>query len=142
MLRKVPFLLALLMLACLGASGQDPQRITIKPVCKTSFTIPTRSSETCTFDAPPGLRRVRIVGEFRVSGGPDDTIEVWVMDDAQFTKWQNQHSVETIYNSKKLSQGLLNLFLTQPGKFHVIFSNDSSDTPKSVEARLTLRLVR
>ena len=143
MLRNGILVLALLTLAQLAASQEDPQPVTKTAVCETAFTIPAQTAKTCSFDVPEGLRKVRLVGQFKATGGSGNTIEVWVMNDRQFADWQNQHSVQALYNSQKITQGSVNVFLTNPGKYHVVFNNDFSATaPKNVEANLTLRLIR
>jgi len=142
MFRKPLFLLALSTVACLVSAAQDPQPVTRKSICETSYTLPPHDARTCSFDVPAGLRKARIVGKFSVTGDAANAIEVWLMNDAQFEKWQTQHTVEALYKSQKVTQGMLNFFLTEPGKFHVIFNNDSPESPQTVEASLSLRLVR
>jgi len=130
----------LLALASLLVWGQDPQPVTTKLVCETSFTIPAHDSKTCTLERPAGFSKVRLTGQFTATGGPGITVDVWVMNDPQFTNWQQQHSLSAMYRSQKVAQGTINVFLVNPGKYHVVFNSDTS--PTTIKANLTLRLIR
>jgi len=133
--------LTLVFAAALPLAAQDvaQTQIATKPICQpAAFTVAARASKTCTFTIPSTIRAARLVGHFTATGGPRNTIEVWVLDDDSFVNWQNAHQVHALYNSQKVTTGTIGLFL-HPGTYHVIFNNSFSVlTPKAVEANMAL----
>ena len=83
----------------------------------------------------------------RISGIPSiasppcrDDIEVFVMTQDDYVNWQNGHTVNTLYNSGKVTQETLNVTLpTDAGTYCLVFSNKSSWlTPRAVQANVNL----
>ncbi len=108
-------------------------------LCGTAFTIAAHSSKDCAFTVTQAMGAAKIEGRFRATGGPRNSIEVWVLDDDAFVNWRNHHHVTPLYNSEKVTQGTLDLVLPRPGRYHIIFNNDFSVmTPKAIEANVTL----
>ena len=86
------------------------------------------------------MARTKLEGQFRATGGMRNSIEVWVMDDDEFVNWSNNHPVKALYNSQKVTQGTIEVYLRHPGKYHIVFNNMFSlMTPKAVEASLVLK---
>jgi hypothetical protein len=141
-MRRISMVLTALVFSCnlfLFAQNDADQVTLAKPVCEAAFTIPAHSAKTCTFSVSQGQHRVRLEGHFAATGGPHNSIEVWVMNDDEFVNWQNHHPVKAIYNSQRVTQGTINVFLPDSGKYHVVFNNDFSLlTPKAVEVQLTI----
>jgi hypothetical protein len=144
MRRTTMIAIVLSAMAALFAVAQDDLAgVITKPVCEAAFTIPAHSSKTCTFSVPEGLHKVQLAGQFSATGGPHNSIVVWVLNDDQFVNWQNRHLVKPIYNSQKVTQGTVKVPITDPGKYHVVFNNDFSLlTPKAVEAKMILQYTR
>ncbi|HKW16864.1 MAG TPA: hypothetical protein VJO35_05090 [Terriglobales bacterium] len=108
-----------------------------KALCEQAFTIPAHSAKTCAFIVPEG-HVAKLEGHFQATGGPRNTIEVWVMDDDAYVNWENHHASRALYNSQKATVGTVRLVL-RPGKYHVAFDNlFSIMTPKAIEANFAL----
>jgi hypothetical protein len=142
MLSRISIVVAFLALAQMSAVAQDngPQAV---PVCEGAFTIPARRAKTCTFVVTDGEHHARLEGRFSATGGPRNSIIVWVMNDDEFVNWRNHHPARSIYNSEKVTQGSVRVLLADPGRYHVVFNNEFSlITPKAVESSMTLHFVR
>ncbi len=136
-------LLAVVILqVCLFA--QDASKVVTTPVGDPAFTVPAHSAKQYKFAVPPGATAVRLDGHFAATGGPRNSIEVWVMNDDEFVNWLNHHPPRAIYNSAKVTQGTLRVSLpSDAGTYHVVFNNEFSVlTPKAVEAGLTLKYAK
>ena len=126
------------------AVAQDvPPAVNI-PIGESAFTVAARSAKQYKFVVPAGASAVRLEGHFTATGGPRNSIEVWVMNDDQFVNWVNQHPLQAIYSSQRVTQGTIRVTLPPDGgTYHVIFNNEFSVlTPKAVEASLALKYVR
>jgi len=137
MFRKANLLWAVLVFA-LPVAAQDMAQIATKPICEpAAFTISAHSAKNCAFVVPEG-RVAKLVGHFTATGGPRNTIEVWVLDDDAYVNWENHHAVHALYNSQKVTTGTIEVML-RPGKYHVVFDNlFSIMTPKAIEANMAL----
>jgi hypothetical protein len=126
------------------AGAQDAPQAVTRPVGEPAFTVPAHSAKQYKFVVPSGASSVSLEGHFVATGGPHNSIEVWVMNDDQFVNWTNRHPVQAMYNSQKVTQGTVKLSLRSEGNtYHVVFSNEFSVlTPKAVEASLTLKYAR
>jgi hypothetical protein len=124
--------------------AQDAASVVARPVVQAAFTVPARGAKEYKFMVPPGANSVSLEGRFVATGGPHNSIEVWVMNDDQFVNWTNRHPLNTIYDSQKVTQGTLKVALpSDAGAYHVVFNNEFSVlTPKAIEANLTLKYAR
>lgn len=107
--------------------------------CESAFTVAAHASKDCVIIVPAKMEGAKIEGRFRATGGPHNSIEVWVLDDDAFVNWRNHHHVNALYNSHRVTQATVDVPLPHPGKYHVIFNNDFSVlTPKAIEAQFVL----
>ncbi|MGO9084141.1 MAG: hypothetical protein ACLQBK_02860 [Candidatus Sulfotelmatobacter sp.] len=136
---KYVFLLGLVTACALSVAQDDPE-IQKKPICEAAFTVAARGAKEGAFIITESMRLPKLEGKFRATGGMSNSIEVWVLDDDEFVNWSNHHSVKSLYNSDKVTQGTIEVYLRRPGKYHVVFNNMFSlMTPKAVEANLILK---
>ena len=139
MYRIGSLLCSFVLLGSLLAAQENVSFESGKPVCEAAFTIPAHSFKTCNFSVRDGQERTQLVGHFSATGGPHNSIEVWVMNDDEFVNWRNHHPVKALYNSRRVTQGTVKIPLSDPGMYHVVFNNDFSVlTPKAVEVQLSL----
>ncbi|MGA9472149.1 MAG: zinc-ribbon domain-containing protein [Terriglobales bacterium] len=84
---------------------------------------------------PPGARNVKVQGHFEATGGMGNDIEVFLLNDDEFTNWKNRHSTPTYYNSGKVTVGDVQAVLPDgAGTFYLVFNNNfSMVTAKAVE---------
>ena len=133
-------LICALVATCAMTFAQDDPEIHKTPVCEAAFTVAARAAKNCTFVVGDNMRLPKIEGHFRATGGMNNSIEVWVLDDDEFVNWSNHHVVKPLYNSEKVTQGTIEVYLRHPGKYHVVFNNMFSlMTPKAVEADVVLK---
>jgi hypothetical protein len=108
--------------------------------CEPAFTVAAHASKECVFTVPAKMEGAKIEGHFRATGGPRNSIEVWVLDDDAYVNWRNHHHPDALYNSQRVTQGTVDVPLPHPGKYHVVFNNDFSViTPKAIEAQFVLK---
>jgi hypothetical protein len=106
----------------------------------TAFTLNALQGMHWNFNIPANATDVRVEGTFNASGGARNDIEVYVLNDDEFVNWQNNHSVSTLYNSGRMTQGTLNAALPpSAGTYHLVFNNKFSLlSPKAVRASIRL----
>lgn len=126
------------------AFAQNAPQVLTRPVAESAFTVPAHMAKQYKFTVPPGAIAVSLEGHFAATGGPRNSIEVWIMNDDQFVNWSNRHPLTTIYNSEKVTRGTIKVSLpADAGTYHVVFNNEFSVlTPKAIESSLTLKYAR
>lgn len=92
-----------------------PQKETV--IDKTFF-VAARSFETFSFKLN---RDAHLTGQFSAQGGKND-IDCLVVDDDNFTNFQNQTTFRVFYQSDYVSVGRVDLRLAA-GNYHIIFNN-------------------
>lgn len=126
---KIAFCLIALALALpVAASAVTPE-----PMEK-AFTVAAGDSVYATFTVEGNGGRV--FGSFRATGGSGNDIKLLILDEDGFENWKNGHTVNTYYNSGRITVGRINVKLA-PGKYVLVWSNTYSIfTPKAVTAIL------
>jgi hypothetical protein len=111
--------------------GASPENIPTSPgaasgerLVPNSFFVPARRYYSMRFNisAQGGMK---VVGNFRASGGSGNDIEVIIVDEEGFKNFANKQGARTYYNSGKLSIGNINVRL-QSGTYYIIFNNNFS----------------
>lgn len=110
------------------------------PLVDTAFTLNALQGMHWNFTVPANATDVRVEGTFNASGGARNDIEVYLLTDDEFVNWQNNHTVSTLYNSGRMTQGTLNAPLPPgAGTYHLVFNNKFSLlSPKAVRASIRL----
>jgi len=85
-------------------------------------------------NVPTGAQNVRVQGHFQATGGTGNDIEVFLLNEEQFTNWKNGHATPTFYNSGKITVGDVQAIVPNgPGTYYLIFNNNfSALTAKAV----------
>ena len=113
-----------------------------------AFTIPAGRYMYFKFTIPPRSSAIEMTGRFEATGGSGNDVEVVVLNEDEFTNWQNHHSVPTYYNSGKVTVGTLQSRLpsTSAGEsttYYLIFNNAFSVfSNKAVSTDITLHYDR
>jgi hypothetical protein len=112
----------------------------VMPLVDTAFTLNALQGMHWNFTVPANATDVRVEGTFNASGGARNDIEVYLLNDDEFVNWQNNHTVSTLYNSGRMTQGTLNAALPSgAGTYHLVFNNKFSLlSPKAVRASIRL----
>jgi len=83
---------------------------------------------------------VRVVGWFMTSGGAFNDIKIAILNDIDFTNWENFREVkDAIYLSEKITKTQIELKIEDPGSYHLVLSNRFSEFSfKDVTAKVYL----
>lgn len=105
-----------------------------------AFTLNAGAATYFKFPVSAGAYNASLKGHFSATGGVGNDIEVFVMTEDDYVNWQSGHSVNTLYNSGKVTQETLNVTLpTDAGTYYLVFSNKSSWlVPRAVQATVNL----
>lgn len=115
--------------------GTGPVSLSLVP---NAFTIKASHYSWYEFNVSGQYRNAYVSGRFEVSGGQRNDVEVFILDPDAFTNWQNGHSVNTWYNSGRITVGNINVPL-MPGKYFLVFNNNFSIlSPKAISANINL----
>jgi len=90
--------------------------------------------------APTGATNVRVQGHFSATGGSGNDIEVYLVDEDQFTNWKNGHETPKFYSSGKVTVGDVNVTLPDDAAtYYLVFDNRFSWlSPKAVQENLVM----
>lgn len=88
-----------------------------------------------TLPVPAGAHNIRVQGHFEATGGSGNDIEVFLLNDEQFTNWKNRHATPTYYTSGKVTVGDVQAALPDgDGTYYLVFNNNfSMMTAKAIE---------
>jgi len=131
------------LIAC-SQSGSGAQ-VQQQPVLRTSnlvngtITVSSGSYYNATFSVIGAMTSCTLTGSFTASGGSGNDIIAVVLDDMAFTNWVNGHQVSTLYNSGQITTSNINVSISTPGTYHLVFSNKfSTFTSKQVSTSVNL----
>lgn len=107
------------------------------------------------FTVPPGAMDVSVTGEFAASAvsprrgtgkskqnaqDRDNGIEAYLLTNSAFVIWSGGYSSDALYQSGSTAGDAINAPLPQgAGVYHLVFSNKTSQYPKTVHATVLLR---
>ncbi len=91
------------------------------------------------FTVSPNQQNIKVLGSFTASGGSGNDIIALILDSMDYTNWSNGHQVNTIYNSGQLTVANINVTITAPGTYYLVFNNTFSLlTAKEVTTNVNL----
>jgi hypothetical protein len=92
------------------------------------ISITAETNQNYTFNIAANMQGASVTGYFQCNGGSPNLIEVYLMDNATYTKWlKNPGGQSTIlYDSETMSAGALDEENLPPGTYHLIFSNKAT----------------
>jgi hypothetical protein len=138
--------------ACYGSKA--PVQVAVPPppaiaqqmrdtIVEGSFAVAARTFKPFEIVVDAGMAKPFLEGTFTASGANHD-IEVLLLDEQQFSNWQNRHEFKSAYASGRVTADKMRIDLpNEPGKYFVIFSNRfSMFSNKGVVADLKLRYDR
>jgi hypothetical protein len=110
-----------------------------EPIVNGSFVVGPRTFTPYKFVVTTGMSKPRLEGTLTAQGAKND-IEVTVLDEAQFTNWQNRDDFKATYESGRVTDTTLNVQLPEtPATYYVVFSNRFSlMSNKAVTANVQL----
>ena len=107
-----------------------------------TFTVGPRGFRFYKISLPAGSSHMAVAGKFSVAGdNSDNTVEVLVMNEDQFTLWQTGAQSHAIFESGRATQGDVQSDLpTGSGTYFLVFSNKFSTSGlKKITAGFVLR---
>ena len=110
-----------------------------EPIVTGSFVVGPRTFTPYKFVVTTGMTKPRLEGTFSAQGARND-IEVTVLNEAQYTNWQNRDRFSAMYESGRVTDTKVNLELPEtPATYYVVFSNRFSlMSNKAVTANVQL----
>lgn len=123
-----------------GTPAPPPPQLHRMAIGKGAITVNASTYSYFTLTVPPGAFDVALKGRIDATGGSGNDIEIYVLGADEFTNWQNGHSVQTYYNSGRVTVADLNATLpNDAGTYYLVFNNKFSVfTPKAVAENMTL----
>jgi hypothetical protein len=106
-----------------------------------NFTVNAGSYADYNFTVPADFSRVWVSGDFTVSDGTANGINVYVMDVGNFTNWQNGQTAGKYYDSGKVNEGTVTTSTLPSGTYYLVFDNTFSPASKNVAADVGLLLL-
>jgi len=91
------------------------------------------------------MANAAITGHFSISSGVPKNIDVYVFNDDNFTKWRSEDdavkaTAKPLFSLMKKDQGDLNVKITEPGIYYLVFSNLTAyEGTKALEADVKLQ---
>jgi hypothetical protein len=124
-----------------SATSQTPLRRLHRVTIGTgSITVAAANSTYYTLPVPATATLVRVQGHYTATGGTGNDIEVYLLNQDQFTNWQNGHPTPTFYNGGRVTVGDIDATLpNEEGTYYLVFNNKFSMlTPKAVQETITM----
>ncbi len=86
------------------------------------------------------MSNMRVAGWFKASGGAFNDIKILVLNDVDFTNWQNFYDVKgVVYQSDKITKAEIKSEIREPGSYHLVLCNRFSEfSSKTVLAKAYL----
>ncbi len=87
---------------------------------------PTKASQVPFSVDTTRMLNVQCTGTFVASGGTPKDVDVYIMNDSQYTNWINGHKAAGVYVSGRVNSANFAVPITTSDTYHLIFSNDFS----------------
>jgi hypothetical protein len=113
----------------------------VQPIAEGQFTVNAGSYTDYNFTVPADFSGAWVSGSFTVSDSAVNGIVVYVMDDGNFTKWQNGQTANTYYDSGQVNAGDVTIAELRSGTYYLVFDNTFSAASKNVTAGIGLLLL-
>ncbi len=92
------------------------------------------------FTVDSDWKYVSIEGWFHASGGAQNDIEVFICDDNDFSDWAAGRKITPLFNTGRKTIGEIDIGLPEKWiKYHLVFSNIFSNTPKYIQSQIDLK---
>jgi hypothetical protein len=106
-------------------------------IVNTAFTV--RAGDARYWNFRVGRDGANVIGRFRAEGGGGNDIKCLILDGDSFENWRNGHTVNTYYNSGKITVANINVRLGESNYILVFDNTYSVLTSKAVTANVDVR---
>jgi hypothetical protein len=134
---------------CSCKSGGTPTPSTTLPTGPQSeillegdISVSAETNNDYAFVIKPEMKDVSITGIFETFGGAPNHIQVYLMDDSTYYNWLKHQTVHILFDSGLMSSGEINQAITNPGTYHLVYSNIAPATlspEQKVKTTVTLK---
>jgi|SRR5579871_1051594 len=93
------------------------------PLLVSSVVVPPLQYQYWKFEVSGSAVNAHVVGNFHAAGGMGNDIETVVAEWGQCENWLNGHQAQVLYASGKVTNGVLDVRIRQPGTYCLAFSN-------------------
>jgi hypothetical protein len=140
-------MIAVFTTACSGGKA------TTTPFSTMGMTAQSKNIATGTIIVAPGefqditfyidgldMYHIEVTGYFHAAGGSKNDIELFVIDDADYSTWKNGRSVSTVYNTGRQTYANVKFTLRKTfTRYHMVFNNVFSNDLKTVQVEITMK---
>jgi hypothetical protein len=109
------------------ASAVSAFSVSARPVREDLFVgsadVDARQMRWVNFTVPSNATGARLSGAFRAFGGSGNDIQVIITDPFDFENWKNNHQTRVLYNSYRVTNGVVSVPEIPPGSYVLAFDN-------------------
>jgi hypothetical protein len=84
------------------------------------------------------MHDIKVSGRFSASGGTDNGIETFILDEDNYINWMNNHAAQALYQSGTKTVGDIQASIAKSGVYYVVFSDRKNFLARSVFAEVKL----
>jgi hypothetical protein len=84
------------------------------------------------------MHDIKVSGRFSASGGTDNGIETFILDEDNYTNWKNNHAAQALYQSGVKTVGDIQANIAKSGVYYVVFSDKKNFLARNVTAEVKL----
>lgn len=111
-----------------------------QPLLQGSVDVPPLRYHYWKFEVSDTMLNARVIGPFHASGGFGNDIEAVLAEWSQCENWMNGHQARVLYQSGKVTNGVLDTPVPQAGTYCLAFSNTMGlISSKTVSGDVALR---
>jgi hypothetical protein len=125
----------------LQVHGEGELRSYTQSTGDVTFTLMSRAFYPFKFVVPSNHMDVSLKVQFSVAGRDGNGIEAFVLNEGDYTSWQNGYTTYRYYDSGDVKQSAVNIPLRADtaGTYYVVFNNNlPGATAKNVKANMSL----
>jgi hypothetical protein len=129
MKKFVSFMVAVLVLTAGSIALQGQGSPVTEKLASGNYTVYAVAPQVWRFNVDSKtMANASVVGHFAISSGAPKTIDVFVFDEENFSKWRGDDekakaAAKPVFSVLKKDQGDLGVKLTEPGIYYLVFSN-------------------
>ncbi|MCW4000399.1 MAG: hypothetical protein NWE93_09180 [Candidatus Bathyarchaeota archaeon] len=80
----------------------------------------------------------RLEGNFTVSGDSGDCVRLYILDNANFSRWLVKESFDAVYDTGEVNAADLSVLLLPNTTYHIVFDNTFSSFGKEIDSQVNV----
>ncbi len=86
------------------------------------------------------MYKVQLTGYFHVTGGAQNDIEAFIIDDTVYSSWSQGRSVTPLYNTGRKTYAEIKFDMPASSRrYHLVFNNVFSGSVKTIQAEIEMK---